>query len=91
MRHSSPPPLSFPTHASSLPYAPVLMTGEGQSPITFETRLDIVVGVAEALNHMHSLTPPVVHRDIKTLNVFMDDKMQVRREEKSLEHDEALM
>ena len=35
------------------------------------------MGVAEALNHMHSLTPPIVHRDIKTLNVFMDNKMQV--------------
>ena len=36
-------------------------------------RLEWVIYVAEALDYMHNLSPPIVHRDVKSLNVVFDD------------------
>ncbi|CAI6011540.1 unnamed protein product [Closterium sp. NIES-65] len=44
--------------------------------LSFEQRIEAAVGVAEALLYLHSCKPVLVHRDVKSLNVFMDDDLQ---------------
>lgn len=47
--------------------------------LTFEERLDIAIGTAEALKYMHTFsTPAIIHRDIKSDNILLDDYMQAK-------------
>ncbi|CAI7752868.1 unnamed protein product, partial [Closterium sp. NIES-54] len=39
--------------------------------------LEIALGVAEALQYMHGCHPDIIHRDVKTLNVFLDIDLHV--------------
>lgn len=38
-------------------------------------RLQILRDVASALEHMHSLKPAIIHRDVKPANILLDDDM----------------
>jgi serine/threonine protein kinase len=51
-------------------------TSAGQpppAPLTCQQRVRIARQLASALEHLHALTPPMVHRDIKTPNVLLDE------------------
>nr|BAF79967.1 receptor-like kinase [Closterium ehrenbergii] len=52
------------------------LQGQTEQVLSFERRLDVAVGVAEGLYYLHSCKPMLVHRDVKSLNVFMDSDMQ---------------
>lgn len=41
-------------------------------------KLGIAANVANALVYLHSLTPPVVHRDLKSMNVLLTEEMQAK-------------
>ena len=44
----------------------------GQAPtLGWKQRLQIAVGIARALAHMHSLSPAMIHRDVKPQNVLL--------------------
>nr|GMC50467.1 probable serine/threonine-protein kinase At1g01540 [Ipomoea batatas] len=44
-----------------------------ESPLTWEIRMNIVLGMAKGLTYLHDgLEPKVVHRDIKTSNILLD-------------------
>jgi len=46
-------------------------------PLTLAARLDIAVGVAEALKYLHSFTKPtIIHRDIMSSTVLLDSSLQ---------------
>lgn len=50
--------------------------GNGHSPsvrLEFKQRLSIAHGTAKGLSHLHSLTPPAVHMNFKTVNVLVDE------------------
>ena len=36
-----------------------------------EVKFNILFQIARALNYMHTLDPPIIHRDIKPLNIFI--------------------
>ncbi|CAM6023536.1 unnamed protein product, partial [Sphagnum balticum] len=51
-----------------------LVDSEKGKPLSLFTRLEIAVGVAQALDYLHSYAdPPVIHRDIKPTNILLDD------------------
>lgn len=41
-------------------------------PLTWNTRMKIIRGVANGLAHMHNLDVPIIHRDIKASNILLD-------------------
>lgn len=49
-------------------------TGKGSmTRLEFKQRLSIAIGAAKGLNHLHSLVPPLIHKDFKTSNVLVDE------------------
>jgi serine/threonine protein kinase len=41
-------------------------------PLEWRHRVKVGQGIARALAHLHSLKPPIVHRDVKSENILMD-------------------
>ncbi|KAL5231627.1 hypothetical protein ABZP36_030403 [Zizania latifolia] len=45
------------------------------SPLSWDTRMDIVLGTAKGITYLHEgLEPKVVHRDIKSSNILLDKR-----------------
>lgn len=42
-------------------------------PLSWGTRLMIMIGVARGLAYMHSLKDQVIHRDLKPSNILLDE------------------
>jgi len=45
-------------------------------PLPWETRIKIVMGVANGLAYLHGLDTPIIHRDIKASNILLDSSFQ---------------
>ncbi|XP_039146574.1 probable serine/threonine-protein kinase PBL28 isoform X1 [Dioscorea cayenensis subsp. rotundata] len=41
--------------------------------LEFKQRLSVAIGAAKGLSHLHSIVPPLVHRNFKTSNVLVDE------------------
>eukprot|EP00253_Pinus_taeda_P025338 PITA_25338 len=54
--------------------------GDRKSPkgLPWNTRLKIVIQTAEALAFLHALSPPVLHRDVKSSNILLDEKLDIK-------------
>ena len=52
--------------------------GNGKSSNAFgwSKRYNVAVGVAEALDHLHSDSQHVIHRDVKSSNVLLSDNFE---------------
>ncbi|KAL9237802.1 hypothetical protein vseg_012306 [Gypsophila vaccaria] len=44
-------------------------------PLAWSVRIRIAVGVAQALDYMHSLSPPMAHCNLKAANILLDDEL----------------
>ncbi len=42
-------------------------------PLSWEKRLELAIGVAKGMMYLHSFAVPVLHRDLKSLNVLLDE------------------
>ncbi|KAK6131460.1 hypothetical protein DH2020_034801 [Rehmannia glutinosa] len=45
-------------------------------PLSWQTRMNIVRGIARGLAFMHNLDTPIIHRDIKASNILLDENFQ---------------
>ncbi|CAH8282892.1 unnamed protein product [Eruca vesicaria subsp. sativa] len=56
------------------------MSGKrGESILNWETRLKIVVESAQGLEYLHNgCKPPMVHRDVKTTNILLNEHFQAK-------------
>ncbi|KAJ8763254.1 hypothetical protein K2173_026155 [Erythroxylum novogranatense] len=49
------------------------------SPLTWEIRMNIIIGTAKGLTYLHEgLEPKVVHRDIKSSNILLDKQWNAK-------------
>lgn len=46
--------------------------GNSQPGLSWARRLHIAVGTATALDYLHKMSPPILHRDIKSPNILID-------------------
>ncbi|KAK4275275.1 hypothetical protein QN277_018389 [Acacia crassicarpa] len=54
-----------------------MLHGSGKGGADWETRYEVVVGVAHALAYLHhDCVPPILHGDVKAMNVLLDDRFQ---------------
>ncbi|KAF8031038.1 hypothetical protein BT93_D0273 [Corymbia citriodora subsp. variegata] len=55
------------------------VTGTKPKVLTWDRRLRIAVDVAEGLVYLHNhCNPPIIHRDIKTTNILLNENMQAK-------------
>ncbi|GFP84260.1 proline-rich receptor-like protein kinase perk1 [Phtheirospermum japonicum] len=50
--------------------------GTPKSGIGWEERYKVALGVAEALDHLHSAAEPIIHRDVKSSNILLSDDFE---------------
>ncbi|KAJ9177676.1 hypothetical protein P3X46_012868 [Hevea brasiliensis] len=48
----------------------------GNLPLSWETRIKVVKGIANGLAYLHQLETPIIHRDIKASNVLLDSEFE---------------
>ncbi|KAK4765188.1 hypothetical protein SAY86_026278 [Trapa natans] len=50
-----------------------------RAPLTWQVRLDMAVQIGLAMEYLHhSVSPPVVHRDITSSNIFVEGDMRIK-------------
>ncbi|KAF2323512.1 hypothetical protein GH714_035857 [Hevea brasiliensis] len=55
------------------------LSGSNTNVLKWERRLHIVVEAAKGLEYLHNGSkPPIVHRDVKTSNILLNDKFQAK-------------
>ncbi|KQJ95001.1 calcium/calmodulin-regulated receptor-like kinase 1 [Brachypodium distachyon] len=65
--------------------------GENSAPLRWHLRVNIALDVARGLEYLHDgAVPPVVHRDIKSPNILLDQSMRARVADFGLSREEML-
>eukprot|EP00253_Pinus_taeda_P009267 PITA_09267 len=54
--------------------------GDRKNPkgLPWNTRLNIAIQTAQALAFLHSLEPPILHRDVKPSNILLDENLDIK-------------
>ena len=46
--------------------------------LSWEDRRRFALDTAKAVNYLHMCNPPIIHRDLKSLNLLLDDSFRVK-------------
>lgn len=46
--------------------------------ISWEERRRLSIEIAQGVLYLHSCTPPILHRDLKSLNIFLDGNLRIK-------------
>ncbi|XP_048235048.1 proline-rich receptor-like protein kinase PERK13 isoform X2 [Ricinus communis] len=72
----------YPMAACAITYTQfILLTDRGlesSTKLEFKQRLSIALGAAKGLCHLHSLNPPLVHKNFRMANVLVDENFIVK-------------
>lgn len=56
-----------------------LLHGEGEETLSWNERLQIALDISHGIEYLHEgAVPPVVHRDLKSANILLDDSMRAK-------------
>ncbi|KAJ8479468.1 hypothetical protein OPV22_023195 [Ensete ventricosum] len=50
----------------------------GDAGLPWATRMSIAIETADALSYLHAVTPQIIHRDVKTNNILLDNSFHVK-------------
>ncbi|CAL9771016.1 unnamed protein product [Musa acuminata subsp. burmannicoides] len=50
----------------------------GEAGLPWATRMSIAIETADALSYLHAVTPQIIHRDVKTNNILLDNSFHVK-------------
>lgn len=56
----------------------VLHNKSMQSRMTWKTRLQMALDASRGMEYLHRQNPPILHRDVKSLNFLVDDRWVVK-------------
>ncbi|KAH7286134.1 hypothetical protein KP509_33G059800 [Ceratopteris richardii] len=51
---------------------------ETPQPISWSKRVHVAIQIAKALRDIHSISPPLIHRDIKSSNILVDNQWNAK-------------
>ncbi|RVW51877.1 Senescence-induced receptor-like serine/threonine-protein kinase [Vitis vinifera] len=52
---------------------------ENEAVLSWEQRVGIAIDVAQGLDYLHhSCTPPIIHGNIKSANILLNEKLQAK-------------
>lgn len=67
-----------------------LIYGEGLRALSWDERLQIAHDISHGIEYLHEgATPPVIHRDLKSANILLDERMRAKVADFGLSKEEA--
>ena len=51
---------------------------ENKNQIKIEQKVSLLLEIATAIYYLHTLTPPIIHRDIKPKNIFISNHFSAK-------------
>eukprot|EP00002_Diphylleia_rotans_P040600 TRINITY_DN9669_c0_g1_i2.p1 TRINITY_DN9669_c0_g1~~TRINITY_DN9669_c0_g1_i2.p1 ORF type:complete len:1419 (-),score=212.66 TRINITY_DN9669_c0_g1_i2:308-4564(-) len=51
---------------------------DSKKRLSLQTKLFFMIEIVKGMNYLHSSNPPILHRDLKSLNILVDDRFRLK-------------